>query len=71
MQNEENVSIFDSLKAINAQKEYCQSKSYPVFAPNDGRCYHCKQDIYSSISVGIASTELITGCPHCRYSYVD
>lgn len=73
---------YNTKKAIEAQKEYCQRKGYPNFAPAyDGTCFRCNHDIYSEvkhsdgrvtgISVEYAASHLITGCPHCNYSFVD
>lgn len=39
--------MYDSIKARAAQKEYCATNDAPHFAPYDGRCYSCNQDIYS------------------------
>jgi hypothetical protein len=71
---------FDVKKACDAQSEYCKAHEYPHFAPGDGRCYDCGKNIYQQIikgdwssgySVERASSELITGCPHCYHSYCD
>lgn len=72
--------MFDSKKAKEAQKEYCKNKAFPHFAPYDGRCFRCNKNIYeevdhgnykTGISVERAGSELITGCPHCHWSYCD
>ena len=76
---------YDAQKSIKGQKEYCEKKKYPHFAPADGRCYRCRENIYkliehtkpngakytTGISVEKASAELITGCPHCNRTYCD
>lgn len=89
---------FDVEKAIQAQQEHCKkyAASHPQdlfassmkkgigFAPADGFCYNCRQQIYSAegfsgvgrrkeegISVEKARSEFITGCPFCHRSYVD
>lgn len=64
---------FDIAKAIEAQKIYSFARALPVFAPSDGKCWKCNKNIYSEggVSVEKASTELITGCPHCHRSFVD
>lgn len=56
---------------INAQKKLCKDKNYPHFAPPDGYCFYCKRDIYTEITTQSASEHLITGCPHCNYSYCE
>jgi hypothetical protein len=83
--------MFDTAKAIEGQKKYCQEEKLPHFAPTSGRCYRCSENIYARIvhqrkdrktqevigeyTTGIevekASSELITGCPHCNRSYCD
>lgn len=72
--------MFDVNKAIEAQKNYCKENEIPHFAPYDGRCYRCHKQIYEEIkhdnySTGItveeAGSGLVTGCPHCHYSFVD
>lgn len=77
--------IYDIDKAIKTQSEYCSKKNYPHFAPKNGVCWKCGQQIYAEgksaamfgnkISTGIiveqAGNELITGCPHCNWSYCD
>lgn len=75
------TEIFDVPASIAAQKELQQAKNYPDFAPIDGHCYGCRRQIYvqqdsghgykTGISLEKASTELITGCPHCHYSYCE
>ena len=76
---------YNIFKSIKAQKEYCEEKKYPHFAPHDGRCYRCRENIYkliehtntngtkykTGIPVEKASSELITGCPHCNSTYCD
>lgn len=60
-------------EAIAAQEKYCKENDYPHFAPSDGRCYKCYGQIYGEKgwSVEQAASSLITGCPFCRYSYVE
>ena len=75
---------YNIAEAIEAQQLYCESKGYPHFAPYNGSCYSCHQQIYAPIehqygsqkwtsgySVEFASSNLVTGCPHCNSSYVD
>lgn len=42
--------MFDVQKSITAQKQYCEEKQAPHFAPYDGRCWNCNQNIYQPIS---------------------
>lgn len=72
--------IFNKDQAIAGQKKFCNEKVHPHFAPLDGKCYRCNKNIYEPIdrgtyktghSVEKATTHLITGCPHCNYSFVD
>lgn len=54
-----------------AQRQYCRETKTPRFAPTDGICWSCHKQIYSRISLEMASTRLITGCPHCHYSFCE
>jgi len=54
-----------------AQKAYTIKEQLPHFAPTDGVCWNCGKQIYTGISLEKASTQLITGCPHCHRSYCD
>ena len=38
---------FNVEKSIAAQKKLCEGKGAPHFAPDDGKCWHCRQNIYS------------------------
>lgn len=40
---------FDVSKSIDAQRRYCKEKGYPHFAPLNGRCYRCHNQIYEPI----------------------
>ena len=73
---------FNVSGSIAAQERYCKKNSYPHFAPSNGICYRCHQQIYAEgikrsgnlsegISVEKAGSELITGCPHCNWSYCE
>lgn len=73
---------FNTDLAIEAQAKYCKANGIPNFAPGlDGKCYRCNRDIYrpiehengriTGITVESASKGLVTGCPHCNYSFVD
>ena len=62
---------FNIKEAAKAQATFCKNKEYPHFAPHDGKCWSCHNNIYSVISVEIASLSLITGCPICHRSYCD
>jgi hypothetical protein len=79
---EEPSEHFNVLDSMAAQKHYCEEKSYPHFAPENGICWKCNQQIYAEgknrmgnlskgISVEKAGSELVTGCPHCNWSYCD
>lgn len=56
-------------EAAKAQVEYCQNNTQPLFAGSTGECFSCKKDIYDVITVEVASTGVITGCPHCQKSF--
>lgn len=63
----------DVRACIEAQEQYCRDNKVPHFAPEDGFCWSCGEQIYARRGRGIhyASTELVTGCPHCHRSYCD
>jgi hypothetical protein len=77
------AETYDISKAAKAQEKYCTEKGYPHFAPRNGKCFSCGQNIYSEkgrtrsgeewqgISVERASKKLITGCPFCNRTYCD
>lgn len=80
MENE--FKTYNTIAAIHAQKQYCEQNHLPNFTPSDGKCYRCNKDIYTlyqkpdvnyktGISVEEAGNHLITGCPHCHYSFCD
>ena len=52
---------------LQAQKDLCKDQHYPHFAPLNGICYSCRQDI---VTPAWAET-LITGCPKCCQSYCE
>ena len=73
---------YNTKLAIEAQAKYCKDHDAPNFAPAfDGSCFRCHQNIYAKIvhpsgyvtgiTVEQAGRTLITGCPHCHYSFVD
>jgi hypothetical protein len=77
---EKDIQTFNSGDSKRAQAKLCEDHKYPHFAPKDGNCYRCWKNIYTEIdhgnyktgiSVERASSDLITGCPHCHYSYCD
>lgn len=79
---EEPSEHFNVSDSMVAQEHYCKEKEYPLFAPNNGICWKCNKQIYAEgknrmgnlskgISVEKAGSELITGCPHCNWSYCD
>lgn len=44
------------------------------FAPLNGRCYKCGKDITegeNGITLEDLGDYIITGCPHCHYSFCD
>jgi len=50
---------------MNLQKQYCENKGIPMFAPLDGVCFHCGKTIRDT------ANKHITGCEHCNHSYCD
>lgn len=57
-------------EAIASQKTFCEENKIPMFAPQDGFCFSCGQQIYTR-KANQASKEHITGCPYCHRSYCD
>ena len=79
--NTENQT-YNTALAVEAQNNFCEEHNLPNFAPGlDGKCYRCNCDIYrpfthpdgsvTGITVEQAKSKLITGCPHCNYSFVE
>lgn len=73
---------YNTKLAIEAQSQYCANNELPNFSPAlDGLCYRCGRNIYerlehkdgsiSGITVEQAGKTLITGCPHCHFSFVE
>ncbi len=74
--------MYNTQKAYEAQWKYCQERGFPMFSPGpSGQCYRCGRDIYrriewpdgrvTGITVESARNRLITGCPHCNYSFCE
>lgn len=71
---------YNVAKAIENQREYCETNNVPMFIETDGICYRCRKNIFepftsggfvSGITKERAGKALITSCPHCRYTFVD
>lgn len=43
------MSEYNVSKSIQAQKEYCDKKGAPHFAPSNGICWKCRKNIYESM----------------------
>lgn len=69
----EKKTTFDTRAARIAQDRYCAERDLPRFAPSDGRCFRCREDIYGTkgYSVEMAGKILITSCPICNRSFCD
>jgi hypothetical protein len=53
-----------------AQAALCREKGWPHFAPRV--CWKCRKEIYSHPNAqSAAGMTLITGCPHCHWSYCE
>lgn len=80
------MSEYDIAASCRAQADYCEDHNIPHFAPFDGVCYSCHQQIYAKlehinpynghksftgIPTELAATTLISGCPHCSSSYCE
>lgn len=53
--------------ACAAQEKLTAELKVPHFAPYNGICWACHQQIYELES----GTSFVTGCPHCHRSYCD
>lgn len=73
MNNKNEKKENDVQECIKAQAEFCKQNKLPHFAPYDGRCWSCGRQIYGEPGYPLkkASSQLITGCPHCFRSYCD
>lgn len=67
----EAITKWETEEKINLQRQYCLLKNTPMFAPNTEVSYCCKKNIWEKISKEEASTKLISGCPHCHWSFVE
>lgn len=75
------AEYYNQFEAEKAQEDFCERNQAPLFAPRNGFCPRCAANIYSpyywrggavsGYSVEYAGKHLITGCPHCRYSFID
>jgi len=77
-----NNEKYNVKESIRNQKK-CWEDGSPDFAPRDGICWNCQQQIYSPIErkhpvtgniyyTGITTEDakkLVTGCPHCNRTY--
>ena len=52
---------------IATQEKLCRDLGNPMFAPNDGFCFSCGEQIYTRKD----GSDYITGCPHCGRSFCD
>lgn len=72
-------NIYNPAEAIKAQEEYCTAKHVPRFAPANGMCTYCQEQIYAprrgkttgGISLKEAGSRMVTGCPHCHRSFCE
>jgi hypothetical protein len=75
-QSETDADLYDVTESINLQQLFCINAAIPNFAPIDGNCYSCKNNIYlplvkPGITTAKAGSEHITGCPHCNKTFLD
>lgn len=69
--------IYNPAAAAKAQNAYCEAKKLPRFAPFDGRCWRCNNQIYApcgaraGITVQEAGSCHVTYCPHCHRAFDD
>lgn len=56
---------------IEAQRQFCKERGWPMFAPQDGFCWSCGRQIFTEKNDHRARNDHITGCPECSRSYCD
>lgn len=44
-----NYEEYDIEKSAEHQEEYCKERQFPLFAPYQGRCFSCHNNIYKPI----------------------
>jgi len=54
-------------EAIEAQKEICEARNFPFFAPVSGICFRCRKDCVNAKW----TQEPITKCSQCGYAFND
>lgn len=55
-----------------AQRDYCKRNGVPMFVSFLGLCFSCNKQVYTKVpTVEAAGSNHITGCPHCRRSFVS
>jgi len=52
-------------------KQYCRDNNLPEFIPPSGKCFSCKQPVFSDGEEGPDWDTFITGCPHCCRTFCD
>lgn len=76
---------YDVSRSIDSQERLCKERDLPLFAPHNGICYRCHEQIYekkesigwqgrkytTGITTEKAGKSLVTGCPHCNYSFCE
>lgn len=58
-----------SQQKFQLQVDFCKEKKLPMFAPK--LCFRCRNSVFEKYDEEYCKTKLITGCPHCNYSFVD
>ena len=56
---------------VRAQSDYCESHRIPMFAPTNGVCWRCKNNIFNIITIIGAKSTHITRCPYCSMSFCE
>ena len=60
-----------NIEKIIAQRKYVKGNGLPRFAPCDGVCFSCHNQIYDGVSDKEAKDTLIVSCPLCNRSFCD
>jgi hypothetical protein len=57
----------DIQERIKKHQALCAERNFPNFAPNNGKCFSCKKQVFERED----GTRFITGCPHCGRTFCD
>lgn len=64
---------YDTVVAAKRQEEFCINMKLPIFFPETGICWRCRNNIFSEdgFDIEYAKNTHITFCPFCHKSFLD